>query len=166
MRKLSKSFSYINIGEYMKIEVMSKECFSIFINRLYFSMIDYSDREQLVEHVKKILKKMKSRLNLRGFYKIKVFVHEKVGIFLDAIKLEDLDYSNALDLRVIVFLDEKIYFETEDYFVIEHIPGIRYYRNKYYCLVDDIDNLYEILEFGKFIYGEEVVQMLNHSVAL
>lgn len=150
----------------MKIEVISKDSFSIFINSLYVDITDYTNKDKLVEVVKNVIKKMKNRLNLRGFYKIKVFVQEQLGLFLEVVKLEDLDYSNALDLRVIVFLDEKIYFETDDYFVIENIKKIRYHDNKYYCCVEDFNDIFPFLEFGRFIYGNEVIRMLNNSVIL
>lgn len=148
----------------MKIEVVSKDNFSIFINNCYIDLVNYEDRDKLVEVVKKIIKRLKNRLNLRGFYKLKVFVNKNIGLFVDVIKIDDLDYSNVLDLRVIVFLEDKIYFETDDYFLIEKAKRIRFYNDKFYCLADDIDNIYDFIEFGRFIYGNEAIKMLNNSI--
>ena len=54
--------------------------------------------------------KIKNRLNLRGFYKLKVYLNSKIGIFLDVNKLDDNDFTNNLDLRILFFYDVDFYF--------------------------------------------------------
>ena len=98
----------------MKIESISFSDFSIFISSNYLNIDDYKDQEQVVKYVKILVKKLKNRLKLKGFYKLKVFVNSNVGLFVDVIKIDDLEYSNVLDLRVIVFLDSDIYFEIDN----------------------------------------------------
>lgn len=150
----------------MKVEVSSSENFSIFINNSYIDISDYTDQDKLIEIVKNLVKKMKTRLNLKGFYKIKVYVEETVGLFVDAVRLDNLEYSNSLDLRVLVFLDEKVYFETEDYFLISDCPNIRFSNNLYYCSVEDISNIYKLVEHGRFVYGEELNKILAKSIPI
>lgn len=143
----------------MHIEIISNNKFFMFVNANY---IDSFERDSLTLKVKSIIMKYRLKLELKGFYKVKVFVNEKVGLFIDIYKLDDLDYSNTLDLRVLIFFDENVYFETDDYFLLEGISNVRYYDNKYYCLADSID-IYKLVEFGRFIYGDEVNKMLEDS---
>ncbi len=151
----------------MRIEMFGKDMYSIFLNKKYINNILLSSREEIVGCVKTILYKLKTRLKLHGFYKVKVYPQEKVGIFLDVIKLDESDLSNNLDLRIVVYLDEDIYFETEDYFLLEDYKDIRYFDGLFYCKVDDnFDKLLEKVEFGRFIYGKEVNKVLNNSLIL
>ena len=65
-------------------------------------------------------------------------------IFID---LESSDYHSTLDFRTLVYLDEKIYFRTDDYFLLPD-ADIYYANGYYYCNVDDIPNIENIIEFG------------------
>ncbi len=144
-----------------------KDVYNIFMNREYIKKVDLDNRDEIIKCVKDVLYKLKFKLGLCGFYKIKVFSHNKIGIFLEAIKLDDSEYSNSLDLRVVVYTDEKFYFETDDYFFIEKYNDKRYSNEKFYCLVDeDFDKVLEGSEFGRFIYGKEVNKVLNNSLIL
>ena len=143
----------------MHIEIISNNKFFMFINANY---VDSFERDSLTLKVKNVIMKYRLKLGLEGFYKVKVFVNEKVGLFVDIYKLDDLDYSNSLDLRVLIFFDECVYFETDDYFLLDGISNVRYYDSKYYCLADSID-IYKLVEFGRFIYGDEVNKMLEDS---
>lgn len=151
----------------MKIEISGKNNYNIFVNRNYVNDIDFSSKEELVKFIKKFILSIRSQLNLRGFYKVKVFPHEQVGMFVELIKLDELEFSNNLDLRVIVYLNEKIFFETDDYFVIEKCNEKRYLDGKFFCIVDDyFDSLLSKVEFGRFIYGKEVINLLNKGKVL
>lgn len=163
MWKLSKFFSYITIGEYMKIEFISNDSFSIFINKNYFKNVDYSDKECIIEVVKNLILKIKSKLNMCGFYKVKVYVNKKVGLFLDVIKIENIEFSNNVDLRVIVGLDEDIFYELDDILFLSRDIPIRKLNDKFYVNVNDIDNIYDILELGRYVYGDELRDVLNKS---
>ena len=166
-KKQSKSFSYINIGEYMKIEKLDQKSYKIFINNLYLKDVDFSDKENMVQSIKSIIKKLRLRLGLRGFYKVKVFPNSKIGVFLEIIQLEDIDFSNNLDLRVILFNDEQFLFETDDYFLIDQCSDVKYYDGKFYCFIDDdFDEILEKVEFGRVLYGKEVLSVLDRCISL
>lgn len=147
----------------MRIENISLDNYSIFINNSYIDIGDYTDKNNIVKKVKEIIIKIQSMINLYGFYKVKVYVCKKIGLFIDIIKI-DSNYSDNLDLRVIVFLDEDVYVGVDDYFLVSDVKDIRNYNDKYYVKVNDLDNILNILEFGNFIYGTEVQHMLNNSV--
>ena len=145
----------------MKVEIVSSEEFSIFVNSLYAKITDYSDREEIIGVVKDIIAKYKNKLKLRGFYKIKVYLDERVGLFLDGVRLECLERLDAIDLRVIVYFDEDIYFKTDDYFVISDVSKIIYFDGNYYCKVKDILDINKVVEFGEFVYGNYILDILD-----
>ena len=148
----------------MRIESYGKFDFKIFINSDYIGDLDYSNKELVINFIKKLLVKLKSKLSMRGFYKIRVYPNDKIGMFLDVTKLDDIDLSNNLDLRIIIMYDEDYYFETEDYDLIKNCNDLRYKDGFFYCLVDNsFDKVLEKVEFGRFIYGKEVINLLNNS---
>lgn len=151
----------------MKIEVSGKDDYVIFLNRPYLGNVNFSQKEELISFIKDFILKLKRHLCLRGFYKIKVFPQDKVGIFLELLKLDDMDLSNNLDLRIIVMQDEKFFFETDDYDLIKNYNDKRYFEGHFYCVVDDyFDEIIEKVEFGRFIYGKEVINLLNNGIVL
>ncbi len=146
----------------MHIELQSLDKIFMFVNICYVSSLEKID---LIDEVKNIILKYRVKLKLKGFYKVKVFVNELVGLFIELCKIDELEYSNTLDLRILVFYDEDVYFETDDYFVLEGCREIRFYNNKFYCDVNDVSVL-KVVEFGNFIYGDEVLKMLSNSVVV
>lgn len=151
----------------MKIEMKSKTDYMIYLNKIYLKNKELNDKEEIIELVKKILIKKKKYLNLRGFYKVVVYVNQKIGIFIEVSKIEDSSYLDNLDMRVIINKEADIYFEVDDYFVVEQCKEIRYKEGKFYCLIDDyFDDILEKVEFGRFIYGDDVINLLNNSVIL
>ncbi len=164
--KQFRFFSYIRIGEYMKIEIADKKNIFIFINSGYLNDTDLASKEDIIFAVKDFIIKYKKRLNLRGFYKVKVFVNKKVGLFLDINRLEDIELSNTVDLRVIVYMDEKIYFETENYYILPDRVDKYYYNNRFYCDASLVPNILNIVEFGSFIYGDMVLDILDNATVV
>lgn len=150
----------------MKIELVSKDSFNIFINKGYFKEVKFNDKDNIIDMVKDFILKIKHKLKMCGFYKVKVYVNKKVGMFLDIIKIEDIEFSNNIDLRVIVCLNEDIYFETDDYYILPNNIKMRYFRGKYYVNINDVDNIYSILEFGRFIYGGQLKDIIIKSKIL
>lgn len=150
----------------MKIEALTKDNYRFFINKLLIK-INLENKEDIIDYVKEIILKKKKTLNLRGFYKVIVYVNKKCGLFMELVKLEDSNYFNNLDLRVIVNLEADVYFETEDFFLIKKALEIRYNAGLFYCLVDDsFDEKFEKAEFGKYIFGDDVINMLAKSIIL
>lgn len=147
----------------MKIEIISSEKFFVFVNSVYAKISDYSDKEEIIDVTKSIISKISTRLRMRGFYKIKVLVDPVVGLFIEGVQLENLERVNAVDLRVIVYFNEDIYFKTSDYFIIGDVPKVRYFDGDYYCLTRDIPDINKVIEFGEFVYGASILKMLYNS---
>ena len=85
---------------------------------------------------------------------------------MEGIKFENCERSNIVDLRVVVYFDEDIYFKTDDYFVIKDVSNIKYYDGYYYCLVKDISDINKIVEFGEFVYGDYILGLLEKSYVI
>lgn len=150
----------------MKIETYGKEKFSIFINSCYIKEDIYNDKDDLILYIRNFVLRLRRKLGLRGFYKVRAYYKKSIGIFLDINKLDDLDLVNNLDLRILTFNDD-IYFETDDYQLICNFNEKRFMDNKFYCIVDEkVDDIIKICEFGRFIYGKEVINLLNNSKIL
>ena len=138
----------------MNITLKSKNSYKIFLNSLYIKNLNIKSKEALIDYVKNFLMKKKQFLNLKGFYKVIVYVKEKIGLFLDIIKIEDSSFFNTLD--------REVYYETEDYFLIENAKNIFYKSKYYYCPVDENFTFdYKKLEFGRFIFGNEITNLLK-----
>lgn len=150
----------------MRIEIVDKRNIYIFLNSAYFNDIDLNSKEDIIFVVKDFIVKYKKKLNLRGFYKVKVYANSKVGLFLEIIRIDDIEISNNVDLRVIVHLDDKIYFKTEEYDILPKNSPIYYLDNNFYCDLDSIDNILNIVEFGQFIYGSKAIDMLDNSIVI
>ena len=164
---LSKSFSYTKLGDYMRFRIISDEVYELFINDSLIDEDIYDSKDRLVEFIKERITTWKSKLKLYGFCKIKAYFKRKVGLFLEIIKFDDTVNSSTLDLRIIIMQNEKIYFETENYEMIRYYNDKRYKDGLFYCVVDDsFDEILEKVEFGSFIYGKEVINLLNNSKIL
>ena len=87
-------------------------------------------------------------------------------MFIKLIKLEDNLYVNNLYLRIIVNMNCDFYYKTDNYFSISNDCVVRYYNNDYYCLIDDKFNLIELCEHGEYIYGDDLLKILNNSIIL
>lgn len=134
----------------MKFEKLGKEYY-VFIDKCYVDNVDYDDKKSISDFVKTFIFRYRNKMNLNGFYKVKVYSNKYVGLFLEIFCLEENEYPNTLDLRILVYLNHDVYYLSDDYFLVNNFSEIYYSENKFYCLVDkEVD--VSILEFGNFIY--------------
>ncbi len=151
----------------MKVEKINDELINIYFNPFYFKDIDLNNKLELVEIIKNLIKKVESRykLFLSGFYKIKVYPNEKLGVFLNIIKIDDNEFSNTTDFRIVIYPNEKFFLETELYELFDNVKK-RYCNNKFYIDIEDIDNILPISDMVDVIYGNEVKELLSNSVII
>lgn len=144
----------------MKIDKVSETDYKIYMYNFNI------DEKNINEDIKLIVKKLQKRLKLKGFYKV-ISAIKKCGLFLEVKKIEDSFYRDTLDLRIIVSKDMDVYFKTIDYFLIEKMNVIKYFDKYYYALVDDFfDEIIEKVEFGDFVFGLDIDEMLSSSVVI
>ena len=149
----------------MKVELINDDDLEIFVNPYNFNDINSYDKDNIINYIKELIIKINNRykLNLTGFYKIKSYFNNKVGLYLNAIKIDDNEFSNDADFRIILFQHTKFLFETDDYEIIKEYPNKKINNNKFYIDIDEIYNINKLTDMGKIIYGDEVKQILMTS---
>ena len=149
----------------MRVEIINDDDIDIYINTYNFKDIHVYNKETILEFIKEYLLIINTRykLNLSGFYKIKSYFNEKVGLFLNVIKIDDNEFSNDADFRIILFQNEKFLFEVEDYDLIKDIPNKLFYKNKFYVDVNDLNSINKLIDMGRVVYGDEVKEILSNS---
>lgn len=149
----------------MKIEMINSDQMSVFVSKFYFKGVDFDKKIELISMIKELISKIDTRykLNLNGFYKIKVYPNSKIGAFLDIIKIDDNEFSSGADFRIVVYPNEKFYLETEDYESLDFNVEKRYYDHKFYIDLDDIKDMNQLIDMGTIIYGSDVKKMICYS---
>ncbi len=151
----------------MKVEKINDDLINIYFNPFYFKDIDLNNKLELIEVIKDLIKKAESRykLFLSGFYKIKVYPNKKLGVFLNIIKIDDNEFSNTTDFRIVIYPNEKFFLETELYELFNNVE-MRYCNNKFYIDIDDVDNILPISDMVDVIYGSDVKKLLSNSIII
>ena len=126
----------------MKIERISKTDYFIYL-------FHYDFNKDLMEEIKKKLKQIQKRYHLKGYYKV-VIIEKNIGIFLKLVLIDSSSYQDTLNFRF-VFIDENIYYKTKEYDVINNHLEILYQGEYYYILVDSINNVLPLIEYGRFV---------------
>ena len=143
----------------MKIERINDKDYNIY----YYEHIISNDN--LNERVKELLKKLQRKLKLNGFYKV-IVINKEIGLFFQLIHINDSFYKNNLDLKIDIS-NSNIYYKTKDYFIIKNSSNILYYDGYYYCVVDkSFDNILEKVEFGEFIFEEDILDIKNKTYVI
>lgn len=100
----------------MNISKIGESDYLIYINGKYLEKEAVLTKEDIGNLVKEKLYKLKDKLFLKGFYKVIVFLNQKIGMFLEILKLEDTSIYKSLDLRIIINEDAVFYYKTLDFF--------------------------------------------------
>ncbi len=119
------------------------------------------EKQEIITLVKDTVLKVNKiyHLNLKGFYKVRVYLNKKIGLVIEIIQVDDISINHAIDLRVLVYFDQDFYIEVDDYSVLPLHKRVVYVNDKFYI---DIRNLNEqeisyLLEFGNVIYKIEEI---------
>ena len=89
----------------LKVEKVGSDILTVFMSNFYFKDIDMDKKIELIGIIKEYIDKIdqRYRLNLNGFYKIKVYPNKKIGVFLEIIKIDDNEFSSGADFRIIIY---------------------------------------------------------------
>ena len=112
------------------------------------------------DYIKNLILKLKRkyRIKMCGFYQINVYKNSKVGMIIDIIKEDDMDYFNDLvDLRIKIYDNSDIYFSFSDYF-LNIKKDVNVLNNKYYIDVNLLtkEEFLLMTEFCNYVYGKEL----------
>ncbi|MBQ9018897.1 MAG: hypothetical protein IJ097_01120 [Bacilli bacterium] len=123
-------------------------------------------KDNLIDDIKDIIKKLQKRLKLKGFYRV-IVLYKNIGLFFQLIRLEDSFYKNTLDLKIEIRDNDDVYFKTKDYFLIKDFAQVKYFDGYYYCLVDEcFDEILEKVEFGDFIFGYDIYDVIDKAYVI
>ena len=118
------------------------------------------DLNNLDMYMKELIIKLrrKYRKDIYGFYKVDVYVKDKIGMIIDFTLEEEIDFFRDLvDLKVVVHEEADVFLKFSDYFLFDK-KKVYFFEGEYYVDIDDLsdEEFLEKLEFCKVIYGEEL----------
>lgn len=118
------------------------------------------DLDNLDMYMKELIIKLrrKYRKDIYGFYKVDVYVKDKIGMIIDFNLEEEIDFFRDLvDLKVVVHEDADVFLKFSDYFLFDK-KKVYFFEGEYYVDIDDVSDkeFLEKLEFCDTIYGEEL----------
>ena len=118
------------------------------------------DLDNLDMYMKELIIKLrrKYRKDIYGFYKVDVYVKDKIGMIIDFTLEEEIDFFRDLvDLKVVVHEEADVFLKFSDYFLFDK-KKVYFFEGEYYVDIDDLsdEEFLEKLEFCKVIYGEEL----------
>lgn len=118
------------------------------------------DLNNLDMYMKELIIKLrrKYRKDIYGFYKVDVYVKDKIGMIIDFNLEEEIDFFRDLvDLKVVVHEDADVFLKFSDYFLFDK-KKVYFFEGEYYVDIDDVSDkeFLEKLEFCDTIYGEEL----------
>ena len=116
------------------------------------------DLDNLDMYMKELIIKLrrKYRKDIYGFYKVDVYVKDKIGMIIDFNLEEEIDFFRDLvDLKVVVHEDADVFLKFSDYFLFDK-KKVYFFEGEYYVDIDDVSDkeFLEKLEFCDTIYGE------------
>ena len=118
------------------------------------------DLNNLDMYMKELIIKLrrKYRKDIYGFYRVDVYVKDKIGMIIDFNLEEEIDFfKDLVDLKVVVHEDVDVFLKFSDYFLFDN-KKVYFFEVEYYVDIDDLsdEEFLEKLEFCKVIYGEEL----------
>ncbi len=118
------------------------------------------DLNNLDMYMKELIIKLrrKYRKDIYGFYKVDVYVKDKIGMIIDFNLEEEIDFFRDLvDLKVVVHEDADVFLKFSDYFLFDK-KKVYFFEGEYYVDIDDVSDkeFLESLEFCDTVYGEKL----------
>lgn len=118
------------------------------------------DLDNLDMYMKELIIKLrrKYRKDIYGFYKVDVYVKDKIGMIIDFNLEEEIDFFRDLvDLKVVVHEDADLFLKFSDYFLFDN-KKVYFFEEEYYVDINDVSDkeFLEKLEFCNLVYGEEL----------
>lgn len=138
----------------MKIEEID-DLIVVYLMNTYFESIN---KNNLLSQIKDIFIRLIEyyHYELKGIYNVYLYENIKYGTVIEINKTDELLFSREIiDIKLKIYNNKKFYFKTNDIFYIKNYKNIYYDNGYYYINLDDVDNLLNIIEYGKIIYKEK-----------
>lgn len=152
----------------MRLEVEQDKYF-LYVNQDYCKEVDFTSKESIASCAKSFVLRLKKiyGIILHGFYQMKVYVSDFLGIFIELVKLEDFEFElMTIDLKVIVFLHQTFLLQCTDFDFFEHFSSVYFRAPYYYGVLQKDEFVLPCLEYGKLIYGPAVDEVLQKGILL
>ncbi len=144
----------------MKVLKDSDDNFIIYLLR-QDNHYDIDHKSEIIKAVKETVLKANKiyHLNLKGFYKVRVYLNKKMGFVIEIISIDDISINNAIDLRVLVYFDQEFYIEVDNFDFLPPNKKVVYVNNKFYIDSNSLNSreIASLLEFGEVIYKVEEI---------
>lgn len=146
----------------MRVDSFNEDYYFIYINNIWTKDIDFNSKEEIISIVKEMIIKVQELYSflLKGFYSVDIYSNQKVGLFLEIEKLDDIDYGNTIDLKILVHMNQTMYLKMDNFDYIPDGITVLYDGNYYYINIDKIDFI-NMVEYGDIVYGEKVEKHLE-----
>jgi len=145
------------MGEYMKFEELDENKYLFFTYDIE-SLGNISDNYE--ENISRFLKEIFLNINdiystsLFGYYKVDIYIDEKIGAFVEIEKLDDyVSYNKKIDTKVCLH-DSNFYFKTNDLSKIYKYKTINYLDGNYYISTKDVDNIFDLMDICSIEYKD------------
>ena len=133
----------------MKFEVLDDK-YLFFTNKIYI-FDEEKDISVFLKDMFLIINEVYS-LELFGYFKVDIFIDDKIGAFVEISKLDDyISYSKKIDTKVIINRNS-FYFKTKDLSLIYQYENIYRKDNYYYVSTKDVENILDLLDFCEIDY--------------
>ena len=119
--------------------------------------------DDINDYMKKLILKLKKKyhLDIFGFYKVNIYKNNKIGMIIDLLKEDDIDFfTDLVDLKIKVYDDSNMYLRFNDYFFREK-KKVYVINNNFYMNIDKLSNkdFFSMIEFCSVIYGDELEKL-------
>ncbi len=143
----------------------------LYLNRMYISSLDFTDKEATEKYMKRLLIKISNKydINIDGYYVVNLYVDMNYGVVIEIVKeeLEYLDYfANQIEINTKVtkgsFLYEVYNFDNSllKKFIVYKIKDKLYLRVK--DTISDLE-MGKLIENSNIIYGNKANDIIRKA---
>lgn len=150
----------------MRLEV-ERDKYFLYVNQDYCKNMDFNSKESIASYAKTLVLRLKRiyGIVLQGFYQMKVFVNDFVGMFIELVKLDDFEFElMTIDLKVIIFLHQTFLLQCTDLDFLDHFSNVYFMDPYYYGVLRKDEFLLSDLEYGKLVYGALVEEVFQKGI--
>lgn len=137
----------------MNLEIIDDK-YVLFVNNYNFSDYDEKELSSFLKDVFLLLSDVYS-INLYGYFLVDIYIDKKVGIYVEISKIDScISYSKKIDTKVSLIIDS-FYLKTKDLSKIIGYRPIYCLDNYYFVSTEDVDNIFDIIEYCEIVYKRE-----------